>query len=311
MLVDPAIVRLRREAAPQPQVDAALAAWRAQPDVVAVLEALAAYGAGASLAAGGTLARLLADHAAALHFADGLIDPLMAASRTEPLAQLPLGFSAKPGLARLRLAQSGRAVLSLAVFARRAAARPASVLFEDGEAHELVLAGAGEAASYRIGTDGLSHAAAPFAPGPYITRKGADEARQIVAVTQPLLVLQLTREAAAPAPSREVALPNGALLQTISACKRSSQQMMALGVLGALAHSPALAAMEQLARDMAAARDLRWEALRQVLGLDTARGYALLAQLSARRRDALAEPAARLQRDLLAAYPELAALEPA
>ena len=311
MLVDPAIVRLRREAAPQPQVDAALAAWRAQPEVVAVLEALAAYGAGAGLAAGGTLARLLADHAAALRFAGGLIDPLMAALRAEPLAQLPLSFSVKPGLARIRLAQSGRAILSLAVFARRAAVRPASVLFEDGEAHELVLAGAGEAASYRIGTDGLSHAAAPFAPGPYITRKGADEARQIVAVTQPLLVLQLTREAAAPAPSREVALPNGALLQTISACKRSSQQMMALGVLGALAHSPALAAMEQLARDMAAARDLRWEALRQVLGLDTARGYALLAQLAARRSDALAEPAARLQSDLLAAYPELAALEPA
>lgn len=311
MLVDPAIARLRREGAPQPQVDAALAAWRAQPEVVAVLEALAAYGAGASLAAGGTLARLLADNAAALRLAGGLIDPLMAALRAEPLAQLPLGFSAKPGLARIRLAQSGRAGLSLAVFARRAAVRPASVLFEDGEAHELVLAGAGEAASYRIGTDGLSHAAVPCAPGTRITRKGADEARQIVAVTQPLLVQQLTREASAPAPSREVSLPSGAMLQTISACKRTSQQMMALGVLGALARSPALAAMEQLARDTVAARDLRWEALRQMLGLDTARGYALLAQLAARHSDALAEPSARLQRDLLAAYPELAALEPA
>ncbi|MCL9983816.1 MAG: hypothetical protein NBV60_11740, partial [Erythrobacter sp.] len=93
MLVDPAIMRLRREGAPQPHVDAALAAWRAQPEVAAVLEALAAYAAGASLAAGEALARLLADHAAALRFAGGLIDPLMAALRAEPLAQLPLGIS--------------------------------------------------------------------------------------------------------------------------------------------------------------------------------------------------------------------------
>lgn len=311
MLVDPAIARLRREGAPQPQVDAALAAWRARPEVAAVLKDLSAYGAGAPLADGCELSRLLADHAAALRFAGGLIDLLMEALRAEPLAQLPLGFSAKPGLARIRLAQSSRASLSLAVFARSAGVRPASVLFEDGEAHELVLAGAGEAASYRIGTDGLSHAAVACAPGTRITRKVASEARQIVAVTQPLLVLQLAREAATPAPSREVALPGGRLLQTISACKRTSQQMMALGVLGALAHHPAMTVIEQLARDPAAQRDLRWEALRQVLGMDTARGYALLAQLAAPRGDALAEPAARLQRDLLAAYPELAALEPA
>jgi hypothetical protein len=309
MLVDPAIARLRREGAPQPQVDAALAAWRGHPQVAAVLMELAGCGAGAPLAGGSELARLLADHAVALRFVGGLIDPLMEALRAEPLAQLPLGFSAKPGLARIRLAQSGRASLSLAVFARCAGVRPASVLFEDGEAHELVLAGAGEAVSYRIGIDGLSHAAVACAPGICISRRGASEARQIVAVTQPLLVLQLAREAAAPAPSREVAVPGGQLLQTISACKRTSQQMMALGVLGALAHRPALVAMEQLARDTAAQRDLRWEALRQVLGLDTARGYALLAQLAAQRGDALAEPAARLQRDLLAAYPELAALE--
>lgn len=311
MLVHPEIARLRGKAAPQPQVDAALAAWRARPEVAAVMEGLAAYGAGTPLAARDRLADLLADHAAALRFVGGLIDPLMEALRAEPLAQLPLGYSAKPGFARIRLGQSGRASLSLAAFARRAAVRPASVLFEDGEAHELVLAGAGEAVFYRRGTEGVSNRAVTCAPGTCISRMGLGEARQITAITRPLLVLQLTREAARPAPSREVALPCGRLLQTISACKRSSQQMMALGVLGALAHRPALAAIEQLAQDTAAERDLRWEALRQVLGLDTARGFTLLALLAAQRDDALAEAAARLQRDLLAAYPELARLEPA
>lgn len=311
MLVHPATARLRSKGASQPQVEAALAAWRARPQVSAVLDALAAYGAGAPLADGSALAVLLADHAAAAGLVAGLIDPLMQALRAEPLAQLPLGFSAKPGFARLCLGQSGRAALSLAVFARQAPVRPASVLFEDGAAHELVLAGAGEAMRYRLGPAGLTREAVACVPAARLTRSGGGDARQIIAVTRPLLVLQLTREAARPAPSREYSLPEGRLLKTISASKRTSQQIMALGVLGALAHRPALGAMERAALDEGAERDLRWEALRQVLGIDARAGMALLAQLAARGGDALAEPAAKLRRDLLAAQPDLAMLEPA
>ena len=70
---------------------------------------------------------------------------------------------------------------------------------------------------------------------------------------------------------------DGRLITAISGCKQASQQMMALGVLGALAHRGGLSMMEQLAHDTTAQRDLRWEALRQVLALDAARGLALLA----------------------------------
>lgn len=310
MQVHPAIMRLRSEIAPQPQVDAALAAWRARPQTAAVMAALAAYGAGEALDEGSALAALLADHAAALAFADDFIAPLMQALRAEPLAQPAFGFSAMPGLARVRLGESGRAALSLAVFARRAAVRPASVLFEDGEALEIVLTGAGEAARYRLGAR-LTCETIACAAGTRFRRAGARDARQIVAVTQPFLVLQLTRAALQPLPSREYALPDGRLIKTISACKRTSQQLMALGVLGALAHRPALGAMEQLALDGSAERDLRWEALRQVLGMDARAGMALLCRLAAGGEDALSQPAAQLQRDLIAAQPELAALEPA
>ena len=124
-------------------------------------------------------------------------------------------------------------------------------------------------------------------------------------------MLQLTREAADPQPSREHALPDGGLIKTISACKRHSQRLMALGVLGALAHRPALDAMEQLALDGAEQRDLRWEALRQLIGLDPARGCAVLTRLAEQPYDSLCEAAAKLHRQLLAAYPALAALEPA
>ena len=272
---------------------------------------LSAYGAGAALGAAPALARLVRDHAAALALAQSFITPVMAALRAEPLAQLPLGHASPPGIARIRLAESGRASLALAAYARAGYRQPGSALFEDGEAHEIVLAGEGQALHHRIGAGGLESRTIRCAPGTRLARGGAQEARQFVAVARPLLVLQLVREAAAPAPSREIALPDGALLQAIDASKQTSQQMMALAVLGALDHRPALEPMARLARDGGAARDLRWEALRQVLGLDTMRGLALLDELAARVGDPLQYPALRLRRDLRAAYPELATREPA
>lgn len=309
MLVDPAIERLRSEGAPQPQVDAVLAAWRALPEVGKVAHALAASGAGGVLAADGALARLMASRDAAMALVAAFIDPLAVALRAEPLAQPPIGFSATPGLARIRLIECGRAGLSLAVFAPRVRIQPGSVLFEDGEAHELVLQGEGEAACYRLVDGGLMQTPLACAPGTRITRGGTHEARQILGVTRPLLLLQLTREAANPSPSREVALPSGQLLGTISGSKRASQQMMALGVLGALGHRAGVGAMETLALDRKAGRDLRWEALRQALGLDARAGMALLAELAERNDDPIGPPAARLRAGLIAAQPHLAMLE--
>lgn len=311
MRVRAPIARLRSHPAPQPCLDAALADWRALPATMAMRDGLAAYGAGAALEAVPALARLMRDHTAALALAQGFIAPVMAALRAEPLAQLPLGHASPPGIARLRLAESGRASLALAAYAKREYRQPGSALFEDGEAHDIVLAGAGQALLHRISAGGLESRTIPCAPGTRLARGGVQEARQFVAVTRPLLVLQLVREAAAPAPSREVSLPAGALLQTIDASKQTSQQMMALAVLGALDHRAALEPMARLAREGEAARDLRWEALRQVLGLDAARGLALLDELAARPGDPLQDPALRLRRDLRAAYPELATREPA
>jgi hypothetical protein len=229
--------------------------------------------------------------------------------RAEPLAQLPFGHSVTPGFARLQLARNGRAALTLAAFARRPKAVPASALFEDGAAHEIVLAGAGNAMRHRLAEGRLHSEALGCTPGTRITRNGPDEARQIVEVTRPLLVLQLIHAAERPAPSREIALADGTLIKTISGCKQTSQQMMALGVLGALQHRSAAAAMERLALDEQAARDLRWEALRQLLALDALRGLAVLARLADGHEDQLATPAAVLQRDLVAAHPQIAAME--
>jgi hypothetical protein len=309
--VHPAIAMLRSNGASQHRTDAALSAWRARSDVSPVLEELAAYGAGTPLSGLSRLSELIGSEATARGFADRFLASLMVALRAEPLAQPRLGCSAAPGVDRVRLGESGRAALTLAVFGCRSRIAPRSVLFEDCEAHEIVLSGQGQAICYHRGNGAIEHAALDCAPGTRIIRKGMGEARQIVAVSRPLLVLQLTREAPDPQASHEVALPDGGLIKTISASKRDSQRMMALGVLGAIQHRPALDGMERLALDCKEQCDLRWEALRQLLGLDAARGCGVLARVAERLDDALHEPAAKLHRQLLATCPELAALEPA
>lgn len=310
MQMNPELVRLRSEPAPQPATDGALARWRTLPEVVAADADLRRWEAGAALADLPALAGLVSDHAAAARFTAAFITPLLASLRAEPLAQLPLGHSATAGMARLRLLGHTRASLSLAVFAPRARFAPKAALFEDGEAHDLVLAGEGEALLHHIDECGLHSRAIACGPGTMMVRRGTQDARQIIAVTRPLVLLQLTCEAVHPAPSREIALDDARLLKTISGCKRTSQQMMALGVIGALGHRPALAAMIALAEDADAPRDLRWEALRQTLALDAPDGLALLVRLAARAGDALADPADKLRRDLIAARPDLAALMP-
>lgn len=311
MQVHPAIAALRSNGAPQPRTHAALATWRALPQVAATIAALGLYGAGTPLVALPDLTRLISDHATAQALADGLIAPLLDALRAEPLAQPSLGHSVTPGFVRLQLAREGGAALNLAAFSRRQAVAPLSTLFEDGAAHEIVLAGAGCAMRYRLVAGRLHSEALTCESGTRITRNGPDEARQIVEVTRPLLVLQLTRAAKCPEPSREIALADGTLIKTISGCKQTSQKMMALSVLGALQYRSAVAAMKRLALDRGAARDLRWEALRQLLALDARHGLAVLARLADGAEDGLAAPAAALHRDLVFAHPELAKMEPA
>jgi hypothetical protein len=308
MQVHPDMARLRSSDAPQPSCDAALTAWRTLPQVSAARTALAQYDAGAALGDVPDLARLTHELAAARAFAAGLITPLMAALRAEPLAHLPLGHSAAPGMARLRVIECGRSAVTLTALATRAHRVSPSALFEDGSVHELVVAGAGTAMLHCINGGALVSEPLTLAPGAMMTRTGHDTARQITAITRPLLLLQVTRAAVQPGPSRELATADGRLIQTISGCKRTSQQIMALGVLGALQHPAGIGAMDALARDPARQRDLRWEALRQVLGMDAVRGLALLTAMAGDVADPLSAPAKALRQQLLSTHPDCAAL---
>lgn len=310
MQVHPDLARLRSGDAPQPSCDAALAAWRGLPEVAAVITALARFDAGEPLDGLPPLARIITDHAAARGFVADFINPLIAALRAEPLVQLALSHSSAPGMARLRLVGHGRAALTLVAFARGEPTLSPTALFEDCTAHEIVLAGTAQVLLHRLTRGQLTSEEIACVPGTRIIRDGADTTRQIIAVTRPLMLLQVTQEAARPAPSREIALDDGRLIKAISGCKATSQRMMALGVLGALQHSAALPEMERVAADRTQERDLRWEALRQVLALDTACGFALLARLADSAHDPLAAPATALRRNLVSVRPDLAALLP-
>ncbi len=309
MHVHPDLAVLRGRPAPQPLCEQALADWRALPQVEALRCGLAQIAAGAPVAAVPELCGLLDDHAAARGFVDRLIIPLMDAMRREPLAQLPFDHSAAPGMMRLRLIGEERACLMLTVLARRARRVSSSALFEDAAVHEVVVAGAGEAVVHRLTGDRVSSAAVMLAPGVRLTRDGPATARQMTEITRPLVLLQLCCEPAHPGPSREIAVPDGRVIQIISGSRQASQHMMALGVIGALGYRAGTGAMVQVARDQSRAPDLRWEALRQVLALDAARGLALLAELADDRDDALSVPADALRQRLTATHPELAALQ--
>lgn len=295
MHIHPDVAGLRHGLPAQPLTDAALARWRARGEVAAVLAALPVFDAGAALEEVPVLARLLSDAGTAARLAGGLIEALAPALAAEPLAQLPLGHTTAPGMARLRLASHGRSALTLAAYACRTEARPVSALFEDGLGHEVVIAGEGIALVHRREGARLESTTVALTPGTRLTRGGVEDARQIIAVTRPVLMLQLTREPAHPHPACEIALADGSLVRTISGCRHTSQQMMALAVLGTLGHERAVPVMAALARDRSAERDLRWEALRHCLALDAWAGLAALTELADDPADGLADPARALK----------------
>ena len=98
-------------------------------------------------------------------------------------------------------------------------------------------------------------------------------------------------------------------MQQSSGDRRASEDVMALGVLGALDYETARGPMREYALDPVRDKDARWEAVRQLLAQDSARGFALLGELAATVDDPLAVPANALREQLVAAEPALRSLE--
>ncbi len=308
MHVHPAIAALRSDPALQRRIQAAIdqvvSEWRERPSVAAVTRELYLFDQGTGLGALPALQLLMHDHSAARDWIRQFHDAVIESLREDALGEVPLRHMSSQSFARLQLMQIGGTTLSLCVYEPVAdPIDPVSAQFTDCAAYEMVIAGEGVGLFHTLNaeadvTQRVRSTARAWRAGDHIARRPCCDTRTIVNVTQTMLVLQLGRVSKAPQPSREFLLEDNRLIQQASGDKRASEQVMALAVLGALDHRAGIGAMGRFALDTDHDADARWEAIRQILAMDTKRGIDLLHRLSVRESDTLALPAVKLMQQL-------------
>lgn len=320
MRIDPALAALRGDGAAQRRMRAAMERareeWCAVPEIARLRGELGCYAGGERLDGLPALRDLTRSGEGARKLASQWGRHFARVLAREPLAQVPLRHHHSDGYSTMRLLSENGAALVLSVYTERADNPPArSVVFDDREMHEVVIAGAGHAALYRCAPTEdprrvvISETPVALAPGTRIAVSGRFAARQIAGVAGRLVMLQLLRIPPEPGLTREYALPSGELLIQASGDKRASQREMAMAVLGAMGRSDAAEPIAALAHE--GPGHSRWEAVRHTLALDPRRGMALLARIAADRTDPLRGEATRLHRELAQSHPQLAAMEDA
>lgn len=319
MKVHPAIAALRRSSAYERGDQSASAIslehvrleWLATDAVRSVADDLALYARGQSLAECPALRELMDSHAAASAFVQSLCHDVFHALSDQILGEAPFRFRVSQGLATLQLLTSKGATLSLAAYEPlgRSSNPSQTALFCDRAVDEIIISGQAKARRHAITPEAkVQSDTIELRPGVRLGLRPLIEMREIVDVERSLMILQLTREADRPRPTREVDLETGAILRTASGDKSASQSVMALSVLGALKSYGALDVMERTALNAEEDIEVRWEAVRQTLGLGAVRGVALLQSLAKRADDPLAKPAENLLHQVLESQPDLSRL---
>lgn len=320
MHVSPELAAVRADPAPlltaYAAAEAAARGWRQQ--VPAVLEELAAFGAGAPLAdCAALLALFTGEDGAALALARSAAASAVAAMRSHPWAQLPHRHFTNGVLHSIALAGAGDASLSLAVIdgtawrAARDPRTPAAASFQPGEFHARVLAGSAEAQVARIVAVGperaeLASEPLPLAAGRAYSLDGEREALVFESIAGALVSLRLHRRARGSAPAREFDLATGRLLHQAAADQRDSRMEMMMALLRRMERADAAPVLAELAREGAPAA--RWQALRECLALDSGAGIAALATVAGDAGDPLQAPARRLLDSLAERHPAFARL---
>jgi len=283
-----------------------------------VLDALAAFDA-----ASGTNAPL-ADFPplAALFTGDGEAAQAFVAAYAEVLAREPLAHVPHrhftDGInSTLLVGRAGSVALTLvAIDGAGLAAKPPprSVSFSPIEVWERVLGGAAEAEAVTAtptGPDRATLKARPLTlvPGTMLARNARHTALVYRRMPSRLVMLSLQRRARVAEEVREYALADGRLLHRAAGSPRDSRHELFVSLLGAMARADAAPLLAEIARGTGADA-LRWQALREGLGLDTATGFAALDAVARDPHDLLAPAAASLRAHLIETYPELQELMP-
>jgi hypothetical protein len=314
MRVHPSIAALRRDGTQQRLAQRAMGVtrerWQEQAGVAPVLAEFQAYARGETLSSCPALGALFAGGAAARLFVARFCATFASALSVEPLGHLSFRHGFDGTRATLLLGRCGNARLAL-VAHEPGERHAASVVFSDAVRHDAIVAGKAAAQVVRRRADGfLLHEHVGLVPGRCLALDSSHEALCLRRIERRLVSLRLHRTSDAPGPTREHSLADGRLLHQAAGDIRQSRLEMMLAVLGRMKRHEAAPLMAELAcRD--GPDPLRWEALREALALDTARGFAALCRISRSPDDPLAAPAAGLRARLVETHPRLLALEEA
>lgn len=315
LLADP--VALRRA---QDRHTAAHAQWREDPAVAPVLAAFATYAAGTPLYAVPALSSLFSGGETASLFTGALVGRILPALAQAPLGQVPWRHANERGHAALLLAREGNAALNLVAFDGAMLARtppPSTVAFAPGEEWDTVVSGHGSARLIQRITNSrgtsLSAHAVRLCPGAAFGRDGEREALVVDGAapsTGPALVmLRLQRRAAGTIPTREFDLASGECIHKADATPRESRHAVAVALLGRMGRADAAPTLAALALEHERGDGVRWNALRECLGLDTALGFRTLAAIARAPGDPLSDIAGAVRAQLLEQHPVLAEID--
>lgn len=317
MRIDPSLRALRGDPASQRSAQTAIEAakrrWLDHPQLALIQAELAEYGAGQSLERLDNLQELLSslDHAQSVLGAWASETGRTLAE--QPFAHAPFRHQYSDGVGVVQLLQEGRATLSLVLDEGGGGRAAESVCFSSGRRHELCVAGEArfrcvEIAEAEGATARLAETRRTLEPGDTLAFDNARQTKLIDEVGPGgVVILRLSLAATAPQPAREYRLADGALLHQAAGDREESRQELAMALLGAMERRDAAPAMQAVSRE--GSPQLRWQAVRQCLALDSGAGFAALSAIASDSADTLAAPARTLRKQLLAAHPELAQVE--
>ena len=321
MHIRPELTALRSDDAPQRRAQARLIAvvddWRATPPVAAAAAELGSFAKGIPLDDLPLLSALFtAGDPSAQQFTSSLVALLVAELRDDPLGQVPLRHFSDGMLASLVLARQGGAALVLQAIDGAALAKkpePLAVSFAATETWEHVLAGSATVERVRVaevlsGRAVLRRESVELAAGLVARRFCASEAQILRRVPGILVALKLQRALDPSEPTREYRLADGALIHQAAGSPRESRLELTAALLGRMGRSDAAPLLAAMAEEQGGT-GMRWQALRECLGLDSALGFAALRTIAQRSGDPLAVPAGALAAQLLEQYPELAGVD--
>jgi len=320
MQVQPKIMALRRDPSPQRLaqqcLEQALGAWRKLHRLGDIEAELGAYASGIDFDELAVLAGLFGPGTTGSDLVDGFVSAVSAAIRAHPFAQLGLRHFLDERTATLMLARRGSATLTLLAIGGTAlpTAPPETVIFTQNQSIERVIAGSARAALVR-GAEApdrrvdLIQQSIDLRAGTVLHRDGSREALQFTRIDGVLVLLKLQRRLPGDEPAREYALTSGALVNQAAGNPRDSRIELAAALLGRMGRSDAAPYLAAIAEEHGG-DSLRWQALRECLGLDTAAGFGSLCRLAANAADPLAVPAGALRAQLLEAWPQLTEIDP-